>query len=51
MTKKNFEHLGGGRFDVFREKPKKPLADKIGDVIGVAMLVGVGLIILNAVFG
>jgi len=51
MAKKQYEHLGGGRFDVFREKPKKNLSDKLGEFFGCVFIVGIGIVILNAVFG
>lgn len=49
MTRK-LEHLGGGRYDVYREK-KKSFLDTVGEVIGGVFFVVVALAIIGAIFG
>lgn len=49
--KQEYEHLGGGRYDVYRPKPKKPFWESVGEVIGGVVFGLVVLAVLSAIFG
>ena len=45
---KQFERVGGGTYDVYREK-KKSFWEKAGEVVGAVVVTGVGLAIVGAI--
>lgn len=50
MPKKDYDHLGGGSFDVFKEKPKS-FWESAGEIIGGIFVVFVVLGIIGAIVG
>ena len=51
MAKQNYEHVGGGSYDVYRPKKKKPFWKSVGEVIGGVILFMIALWIIGAIFG
>ena len=54
MTKRNFEHVGGIRYDIYRPKKKSfwdSVSDVISEVIGGAIAVVIVLGLIVAIFG
>ncbi len=51
MAKKpELERVGGGTYDVYREK-KKSFWDSVGEIIGGVIVVGIGLAVIGAIVG
>ena len=50
MAKQKYEHVTGGRYDVYRPK-KKSFWESAGEVVGGVIAVGAGLVIIVAIFG
>lgn len=50
MTKKKYERVGGGTYDVYRPK-KKSFWESAGEVIGGIVLVVIVLAVIGAIFG
>tara|TARA_R110000787_G_scaffold16622_17_gene50534 strand:+ start:33748 stop:33906 length:159 start_codon:yes stop_codon:yes gene_type:complete len=49
--KQEFERVGGGRYDIYRPKPKKSFWESAGEVIGAIVLGVLVLGVMGAIFG